>query len=171
MKPCKFRALALLVTASTLLGMGGAYAATQTVTATIKFFSDITITPVTAPNLGYVKALTAATCVLSTAGIVTGCTSEGGTPAAGSYTIKGSGTALINLSASGYTVSGASTPSLATCKYNGVAVAGADCTGTGLTAPGAGGLPLLIGLTVATTALGADGQTDTPSFTLNVVYQ
>jgi hypothetical protein len=167
MKIRQLNSLILVAFVSIISGIGGAYAATQTVTATIKFLSDLTITQTTAPNFGYVKAATAATYVLSTAGAVTGGTSEGGAPAAGSYTLAGSATQLINISAGGYTANGASTPSLATCKYNGVAIAGADCTGAGLAASG----PLLVGLTVTTTAAGADGVTNTPSFTLTVVYQ
>jgi hypothetical protein len=74
----------------------------------------------------------------------------------------------MNISASGYATGGGSTtPSLATCKYNGVAVAGADCTGVIV---GGAALPLLVGLTGTTTG-GADGTTDHPTFTLNVVYQ
>ena len=169
-KTQKFRTLALVAGVSTLYGLCGAYAAVLPVTSTIKFMSDITFVSTSGPNFGYVKAATVATCVLSTAGVVTGCTSEGGTPAAGVYTIKGSGTGLINISANGYTLNGTSTPSLATCSYNSVAVGGANCTGTGLAAPGAAGLPLLVGLTVATTG-GVDGTTDSPTFNLNVVYQ
>jgi hypothetical protein len=125
-KTQKFRTLALVAGVSTLYGLCGAYAAVLPVTSTIKFMSDITFVSTSGPNFGYVKAATVATCVLSTAGVVTGCTSEGGTPAAGVYTIKGSGTGLINISANGYTLNGTSTPSLATCSYNSVAVGGGE---------------------------------------------
>ena len=78
-----FRSVALMSCAAVMFGIGGAYAATTTVTASIKFLTDLTITQVNAPNFGNVKALTAATYVLSTAGGVTGGTTEGGTPQAG----------------------------------------------------------------------------------------
>jgi hypothetical protein len=170
MKPGKFRTVALLATASALLGVAGVASAATVVTASVIFLTDLTVTTNSSPNFGYVKAATAATYVLSTAGAVTGGTSEGGSPAAGSYTIAGSASQKINISASGYSANGGtSTPSLATCKYNGVAVAGADCTGAAPTAP-AGGLPLLVGLSITTTG-GADGTTDHPTFNLNVVYQ
>jgi len=170
MKPCKFRALALLVTASTLLGIGSAYAAVQTVTSTIKFFSDLSFTFVASPNLGYGKAGTAGTYILSTAGVVTGTgVSEGGVPAAGNYLIKGSGTQAINLTSGNPVVSGDSTPSAFTCKYG--AAASGTCTQAGLAGPGAAGTTLLIGLTVTAAGASVDGQTDTPKFDLTVVYQ
>jgi hypothetical protein len=161
----------VLICGIALFGAGDiARAANQTVTSTIKFFSDIVITQVTPPNFGYVRAATVATCVLDpVTSAVTGCASEGGTPTAGSYTIAGSSTQLINISAGGYTAQGASTPSAASCAYNGgAAVPG--CSISGAAAPGAG-KNLKVGLSVATTAAATDGTTNTPSFTLTVVYQ
>jgi hypothetical protein len=166
----KFRSMALLA-AATVFGLGSAYAAVQTVTATIKFFSDITITQNAAPNFGYVKAGKAATYILSTAGAVRGTgIRESGTPAAGSYTISGSGSQTINISSGNFVASGDSTPSAPTCKYGGASPA--TCTQAGLAAPtGIWGTTLLVGLTVTTAGAATDGQTDTPAFDLTIVYQ
>ena len=151
-----------------------AYAANTTVTSSIKFLSDLTIGTTNGPNFGDVKAATVGTYVLSTAGIVTasgGGIIEGRTPQAGNYTITVSKGGLINIFANNYLAAGgSSTPKLATCTYKGVAVAGPDCTGTGLAPPGASSA-LVVGLTVTTTAGGLDGVTDHPTFTMNVVYQ
>ena len=166
------RNFVLLIAAMIVLGAGAAWAATTTVTATLKFLTDLTVTTNNGPNFGYVKAATVGTYVLSTAGVLTpsgGGVSEGGVPAAGSYTIKGSGTQLINISDGNYVAVGASTPTAGTCKYGGAA--SGTCNQAGLAAPGAGGTTLLVGLTVTTSAAGADNQTDTPHFDLTIVYQ
>jgi hypothetical protein len=172
MKPGRPRNLVLLIAAMIVLGAGTAWAVT-TVTATVKFVTDLSVATVTSPSFGYVQAATAGTYTLDTGGIVTASgvgKLEGGAPAAGNFTITGSASQPINISASGYSAAGGtSTPSLATCKYNGVVVAGADCTGVGLTAPGAG-KTLLVGLKIVTTG-GADGSTDSPTFNLTIVYQ
>jgi hypothetical protein len=172
MKPSKLRTMALLVSASTLLGIGAAYADVVSVQSSIRFLTHLAFGTISAPNFGDVQAATAGTYVLDTSGGVTATglgVKEGGTPAAGSYTITGSTHQAFNISAGNYSPNGGtSTPSLATCKYNGVAVAGADCTGTGLTAGAA--LPLLVGLTVVTTGA-ADNVTETPKFDLTIVYQ
>ena len=178
MKPCKFRALALLVTASALLGAGGAYAATTVVTASIKFLSDVTISALSPqPSFGNVKALTVGTYVLSTAGTVTpsgGGVLEGGSPHAGSTTITASAGNAINIFASGYTngVTDATVPSAATCNYNGAGEVPCGTAGTpmAIAAPVASAT-MLVGLTVLTTVTATSGTTDNPSFTLNVVYQ
>ena len=169
----KFRTMVLVAGASTLFGIGGAYAAVQTVTASIKFLADLSWTQVATPNFGYVKALQAGTYALDTAGVVTpsgGGVLMGGTPVAGNYTIKGSGTQLINVTDSNYVANGASTPSLGRCKYG--LGAEVSCTAmNGLAAPTGAGTAMLVGLTVVTTALGADNQLDSPHFDLTVVYQ
>ena len=173
MKFSKFRTVALLACATTLMGAGSAFALTQTVTASIKFLSDLTVTPVASPNFGYVKAGQAGVYALNTAGTLTpsgGGVVEGGTPVVGNYLIKGSASQLINITDGNYVANGASTPSAGRGKYG----AGAEvaCTGmNGLAAPGAAGTTLLVGLTITTTAAGVDNQTDTPHFDLTIVYQ
>jgi hypothetical protein len=172
MKMHQLRSMALVSSAAILFGVGAANAAVQTVTSTIKFVTDIAISMNATPNFGAVKALQAGTYVLNTAGTVTasgGGVKEGGTPAAGSYTITGSGSQAITITSGNYANSGASTPSAATCKYGtGSEVA---CTNVSAAAPTTGGTVLLVGLTVTTNASGADSQIDHPAFDLTVVYQ
>ena len=174
MKPCKSRTLALLVTASALLGLGTAYALpTLTVTSDIKYFSDISFTTALTPDFGYAKAATAGVYALDTAGVLTpsgGGVIEGGTPHAGSYHIIGSGTQGITISAGNPQLNGGhSTPSAFKCKYG---VAAETSCGISVAAPGASpGTALLVGLTVTATAATLDGDHDTPSFDLTVVYQ
>jgi len=172
MKTQKLRSMVLLAGAVTLFGIGAAHAAVQTVTSSIKFLADIAVSMNITPNFGSVKAGQAGTYVLSTAGTVTasgGGVKEGGSPAAGSYTITGSSSQAINITDGNYVANGASTPSAAKCKYG--AGSEVSCTNLNVAAPGAGGTILLVGLTVTTTALGADNQTDHPAFDLTVVYQ
>ena len=171
MKSSKSRALALLVTASALMGVGTAYAATQTVTSSIKYLTDLSFVTVLSPNFGEVKQGQVGNYVLSTAGVVTpngGGVLEGGATNAGSYTIIGSSGQVINISAGGLTPDGGSTPSAPTCAYNGGA--SGSCTIVGAAAPGAG-KNLLVGLTIASDGTTADGTTDHPTFTLTVLYQ
>jgi hypothetical protein len=173
MKPNKLRTIALLVTASVLLGAGTAYAATQTVTSSIKYLTDLSFATVLSPNFGEVKqGVVGSTYTLSTAGAVTpgsGGAIEGGTANAGDYTIIGSTGSVINITAGSYTKVGGSTPSAAVCKYNG----GADvpgCSIVGAAAPGAGA-DLKVGLTITSDGLTLDGITDSPTFVLTVLYQ
>ena len=165
--------LVLLSGALIIFGVSSSYAATTVVTATIKFFTDLTVAVVTAPNFGDVKAGQAGVYVLDPlTGLVTasgGGVTEGGVTAAGSYTIAGSTTQVINISAGGYTPSGASTPSAANCSYNSGAEV-ANCAITGGAAPGAG-KNLKVGLQINTTAAATNNEVDTPSFALTVVYQ
>jgi hypothetical protein len=174
-KPGRPRNLVLLIAAMIVLGAGTAWAVT-TVTAKLTFVTDLTVTTNNGPVFGYVKAATIGTYVLSTGGVVTpsgGGVLEGGTgvnaPAAGSYTIKGSGSQLINISDGNYQANGSSTPSAGTCKYGGAA--SGSCNQAGLAAPTAVGTTLLVGLQVNTSAGGVDGTTDSPHFDLTVVYQ
>jgi hypothetical protein len=151
-------------------GIGSAYAVTSTFHATVAYRSPLTITQTVPMDFGYIKAATVATYKLDTnnglttsgAGVIIG-----GTPKTGQYSI--SGTALINISACNF-----STPathgavlSAPVCSYKGGApVAGCSFGGTA-----AGGGVLKVGFTVATTAAGTDGLTDSPAFDLTVVYQ
>lgn len=172
MRAAELVKVALVASVFTVFGVGAVYAATTTVTATIKFLTDLTITPVTQPNFGYVQAATAGTYTLSaTTGLVTASgvgLTEGGSPAAGNFLIKGSGNQAITVKTSAYVVNGTSTPSNATCKY-GAGVETACDAGISVAAPGTSGTTLLLGLKVVTTGA-ADNQTETPSFTLAVTY-
>ena len=176
MKPNKLRTIALLVTASFFVGIGAAYAATLVVTGHVRFLTHITITQVADPDFGSVSAGIADTYTLSTAGGVTAAGGpthiEGGAPAAGSYTLVASTAQGINIFCSGYTAQGVSTPSALTCSYN----AGAETACASGASPLAIASPLAsanlkVGLKVTTTAAGTDNESDTPTLTLNVVYQ
>lgn len=176
MKAPKSARIALLTAASLIVGATTAYAATATVTSSIRFLTHITITQVTAPNFGNVSTGVVDDYTLSTAGVVTAAGGaahlEGGTTAAGDYTVVASTAQGINIYASGYTASGGTTPSAATCKYD----AGVETSCAAVGTPLAIGSPLAsaslkVGLTVHADGTDADGSTKTPSFTLNVVYQ
>lgn len=170
----KIRTIALLSAASIMIGMGSAYAATTTVTSTIKFITDLSVTEVTPPNFGYAKAGAAGTYILKTDGTIDAAstgTPEGGTLAAGDYTITGSASQAINISVGNYVADGASTPSAATCNYNSAGeVPCTDASMTGAAAPGAG-TDLKLGLTVTAAGGSTDGEVDHPKMDLTVLYQ
>ncbi|HVY13480.1 MAG TPA: DUF4402 domain-containing protein, partial [Alphaproteobacteria bacterium] len=128
-------AAALLVMASTHMAL----AATQTVTASVKFDTPLTITKNADINFGIVKALQAGTYTISPAGAISasgGGVVLGGTPQAASLTIAGSTSQLIDISVNNYVANLGVTPSAATCSYNnGTAAA---CSLNSQAAPGAG---------------------------------
>ncbi len=86
----------------------------------------------------------------------------------GDYTISASSTRTIAITVNGYSANNGVTPSAARCRYNG----GAEGTCNSLSAVTGvpGGATLLLGLTITTNAAHTDGQTATPTFNLNVVY-
>jgi hypothetical protein len=173
----KLRTVALLAATSALIGMGSAYAASTPVTASIRFLSDISITPVNQPDFGSVVAGVADTYTLSTAGAVTHSGSgiiEGGSPKAGKYTVTASTHQGINIYADTYAngLTDATVPSLATCDYNAGGSNPCDSAAHELAiASPLASATLLVGLSAAATATTNDGDTDNPSFNLNVVYQ
>jgi hypothetical protein len=157
-----------------ILGIQMAYAATQSVTANIRFDTPLTLTKNADINFGSVSAGQANTYTITTAGSVstTGGAGTGvplfGPTAAGNISIVGSGAQLINISAGGYTANGGVTPANATCAYNGGAAG--SCTINGAAAPAAG-KTLLVGVDATADGTQAAGATATPSFTITVVYQ
>lgn len=164
--------LALAVAAS-LLASGGAYAATQSVTANMAFDSVLTLTKNADIDFGTVRAGTIGTYTINTAGTITpsgGGQVIGGTPAAGQITITGSGSQTLSISTGGYTAANGVTPSAATCSYDGAAASACDTPLTGLTAPGAGGRILRLGVRADTDGSQAAGATAAPSFTVTVIY-
>ena len=175
MKPNKLRTIALLVTASTLLGVGTANAVTQSVSANVKFFTAITIDTLVNINFGNVIAGVGGTYAIGTASnTVTpsaGGVLEGGVPVVGSIKIHGSAAQTINISAglevanNGVSITAASE----VCKYG----AGADnlsCTMNGAAAPTAAGTVLKLGATIVADGTQADNTTAAPSFTVTVLY-
>ncbi|HTK85047.1 MAG TPA: hypothetical protein VL625_08175 [Patescibacteria group bacterium] len=175
MKAPKSVRVALLTAASLLVGATTVYAATATVTSSIRFLTHITITQNTAPNFGNVSSGVGDTFTLSTAGVVTdtaaGAHLEGGTTAAGDYTVVASTNQAIGIYADGYTTDGSSTAQAATCKY--AAGSSVTCDGVGnqvTIATPAASATLKVGLQIVTTG-GTDGVTEQPAMTLHVVYQ
>lgn len=172
----KIRTIALLSSASILIGIGSAYAATQTVTAHIKFVTDITVTENKYPDFGDVVAGVADTYTLSTAGAVTAAGSgkwEGGTSQAGNYTITASAGTPMEMYVGTYTAgTNGTTAANAICNYNAAGDAACGTSGSpDLIASPVASATLLIGLDATTLATSTDGQTDNPSFDLHVVYQ
>ncbi len=165
----KYLALGLL---GSFMLSGGAYAATQSVTANMTFDTALTLTKNADIQFGLLKASTAGTYVISTAGVVTpsgGGVVIGGTPAFGQITITGSTTQTVTISTGSYTAAGGVTLSAATCNYNGAAIANCDTGGTGLAAPGAGKV-LKLGVTAAADGTQAAGATPAPTFVVTVIY-
>lgn len=148
-----------------------ASAVTQSVTANIAFDNAITLTKNADINFGIVKAATADTYTITTAGVVTAGGGAGnilgGTPAAANITIAGSATQTVAISAGSYTANNGVTPSAATCAYNGGG--SAACSLTAQAAPGAG-KTLLVGVQVAASGAQAAGTSAAPTFVITVVY-
>lgn len=173
----KIRTIALLAGASTLIGMGSAYAAMQAVTAHIKFVTDITVAETQFPDFGLVKAgVAGASYVLSTAGGITpggGGVAEGGVPKAGAYTVTASAGTPMELYADTYTAgTNGTVPTAATCDYNAGGSAACGTVGSPqLIAAPIASATLLVGLTDTDAAGLADGVSDNPSFDLHVLYQ
>ncbi len=152
---------------------GGAYAATQSVTANMSFDSVLTLNKTQDINFGVVAALTGGTYVISTAGAVTpsnGGVVVGGTPAAASITVTGSATQTVAINTQSYSANNGVTPSAATCNYGGTAIANCDAGDTGLAAPGAGGRTLTVGVTATVDGTQAAGSTAAPTFDVVVIY-
>ena len=161
----------LAIALTGVLAASAAYAATQSVTANIKFDTPLSLTKNNDIQFGTVKARQAGTYVINTANNVTA--SSGGVwlfgiPAAGSIAVTGSTTNTVTISTSGYTANNGVTPSAATCKY-GAGMAVSCDSGISGAAPGAS-TPLLVGVQVVADGTQAPGSTATPSFTVSVVY-
>ena len=170
MKICKkYLALGLLGSA---LVSGGAYAATQSVTANMTFDSALSLTKNADINFGSVKGSQTGTYTIDTAGVVTptaGGVVIGGTPAFGQITITGSSSQTVAISTGTYTVDHGVTLSAATCSYNGAAAVACDTPLTGLSAPGVG-KTLKLGVTAVSDGTATAGTTATPTFVVTVVY-
>jgi hypothetical protein len=163
---CLLMMLMGLITGIPCLGIAG----TLSTTGTIGVDVAITMTKNADINFGTVKAVTASTYTITTAGVVSASGSGAalyGTPAAGSITIAGSTTSTVNISVGSYTASNGVTPSAATCAYNGGA--SGSCTITGAAAPGAG-KTLLLGVAAAVSGSQAAGSSAAPTFVVTAVY-
>ena len=161
--------------ASSALIATGASAATQSVSAGVNFISPLAISNVVNANFGSVTAGVASTkYVLDTSGNVTVASGPGivvtGAKNAASFTISGSSTQTINISAGSYTANGGVTPSAATCKYGAGTAAACTAAAFSTAAAPAAGTTLAMGLTITTTGNETGGTTANPSFTMTVVY-
>jgi hypothetical protein len=143
-------------------------------TGAIGFDVPVSIDTVTNINIGHVKALTAGTYTINTAGVVTpggGGQVLYGTPNAGSFLIHGSSTDTISINVTSYTtggIGGGVTLSAPTCSYNGGAPVA--CALSTQAAPTSAGKTLLLGITVTVNASQTANTTATPTFTVTVVY-
>ncbi len=86
---------------ASFVSSGGAYAATQSVTANMTFDTALSLTKNADIQFGFLKAATAGTYVIDTTGAVTpsgGGVVIGGTPAFGQITVVGSTTQTVAIS-------------------------------------------------------------------------
>ena len=166
--------LAFGVAASILASAGAAYAADQSVTANVDFETALSLTKTDDIEFGYVEALTAGVYTISTAGTVSasgiGDIVDDTTAQAGAITITGSTTQTLSISTGTYAPNNGVTPSAAYCSYDGGSAWTCDTPATGLTAPGAGGLDLDVGVTITADGTQAAGSTATPTFVVTVIY-
>jgi len=141
-------------------------------TGALAFDLALSLNKISDINFGNVKAGTASTYRISTAGAVSVVSGSGaffsGTTSAGNINISGSATQTIGISAGGLVANNGVTPANPTCAYNGGP--SGSCTITGAVAPGTG-KTLLVGVDAVADGTQADGATATPSFTITVVYQ
>ncbi len=163
---------ALAAGMTSLVAVGCVWAATQSVTANIRFDTPLTITKNADINFGSVTAASATTYRISTAGAVSTVTGSGaylfGTTAAANLQVAGSTSQLVNISVGSEVANNGVTISNEKCSYGGGAAG--SCSITGAAAPGAG-KTLLIGADAAADGTQTAGSSATPSFTVQVVYQ
>jgi hypothetical protein len=145
-------------------------AATQTITASIKFETALTLLNKTDISFGYAQASQPGVYTISPSGALTTANNGvwlGGDTHAGSMTIAGSTTQAINIAVNNYVPSNGVTPSAATCSYNGSS--SAPCSLSSQSAPGTG-KPLLIGVTLSVDGTQQIGTSATPAFDIVVTY-
>ena len=169
MTKARFFFLAVGITA--LMGAPQVRAATQSMTANIKFDAPVTLTKNADINFGTMTASNASTYRITTAGAITTPVGTGvylyGATNAGSITIAGPVADTLTISVGGYTANNGVTPSNASCAYNGGAAV-TPCSYAAAVAPGAG-KTLLVGVDVAADGTQAAGTTAAPTFTVTVV--
>ncbi len=147
-----------------------AQAGTLSTTCNIGVDVALSITLNSHINFATVKAGTADTYTISTAGAVSHAGSGAelyGTPAAGNLTIVGSTTRTINISAGNYGSNNGVTLQSATCDYN--SGGSGTCALNGVAAPGAG-KTLLLGVQAVVDGTQTAGTSAAPTFDVTVVY-
>jgi len=148
----------------------GAFAATQSMSATLSFAEKVSLSNLIDADMGVLLAQTSGVYTLSPQGGLTaseGGVALGGDVNAGSVTISGSNEQAITVQATNYTASNGVVPSDATCSYDGGAASA--CAMNGLAPPGAG-KTLLVGVTITVDGTQAPQTTAAPSFDLVVNY-
>jgi hypothetical protein len=168
------RSKARIVAILALLGIfgapGGALAGSLSTNCTIGVDTALSLTLNSDINFGKVKAGTADTYTISTAGAVSHAGSGAelyGSTSAGSVTIVGSTSRTINISVGSYTANNGVTPQSATCNYNGGG--SGTCALSGAAAAGAG-KTLLLGVQAVVDGTQTAGTSAAPTFVVTVVY-
>ncbi len=147
-----------------------AFAFTWNVSSSVSFDVPLTLTKQTDINFGTVKAVTASTYTITTAGAVSATGSGAalyGTPTAGNITISGSAIQTINISVGSLVANNGVTLQNPTCSYNGGA--SGSCTINSAAAPG-GGKTLLLGIQAVVSGAQAANTSAAPTLIVTVVY-
>lgn len=171
-KKMRFRAILALIFS---LIFYNAYALTQPMTASVSFMAPLAVGSITDPSFGKLSAGVASTVYkLDTGGNVTTISGPGsalgGSPAAGSMTLSGSGNQTVNISATNLIDDNNIIPSAIMCAYDsGNEVSCNDSSLDTAAAPG-GGKVLKVGMTITTLGNESDGDEAAPSFDITVVY-
>lgn len=165
------------ISVAALLGMaitGAAFAATQSgIVANIRFLTPLSFGAVTDVDMGDWQAgASGRVFQIDTTGAAGGADSadyiSGATP--GNVDILGSASATIDIVANNFVANGGVTITGVPCNYGGAGATTCDGAGiSGAAAPGAG-TNILLGATVQTSQIHADGATAAPTFDLVVTY-
>lgn len=165
--------LRIVAICASVIGFGWAstaQAATLSTTCNLGVDVALSITVNSNINFATVKAGTADTYTISTAGVVSHAGSGAelyGTPAAGNLSIVGSTTRTINISVGNYGSNNGVTLQSATCNYN--SGGSGTCALNGVAAPGAG-KTLLLGVQAVVDGTQTAGTSAAPTFDVTVVY-
>lgn len=148
-------------------------AASQSITASIRFVAPITFTTVVNPSLGTLDAGTMGrNFVLGTDGTISGsdAAAYAGGASAGSIKIQGSEFQNIDIIAQNLVADGGVSITTVSCDYGGAG--SADCLAgiAAAAAPTSAGTTLLLGLGVTTTIAHSDGNSAAPTFDIIVSY-
>lgn len=162
-----------LVAASALIG-STAYAVSQSVSATVKFATPITLTKNSDINFGTVGT-GAQTFKINTTGTVTAIgagTAQplGGATTASNITIKGSPTQTINVNVNGYGSQSGVTLQNANCRYDTGTEALCSAASFDSLTPNPAGKILYLGVEAVADGSQIDNQQVTTTFNVDVIY-
>jgi len=160
----------ILLCLGALLATTSAYAATQSLTATARFVTPLTLTKIKDLDFGVLMPKRAATYTLNTAGVVS--TNTGlilsGPSQAGEMLIKGKSNQTIDINAGNFGTNQGVSIIAVRCKYD--VAAEANCNMTNQPAPGAAGKTLLIGARILVNGTQAPSVVAVPTFDITVNY-